>query len=338
MIWCCPRCHGDLAPKPDTSLRCIDCGCDYSSVSGIPDLRVPGESWVDFSADLQSARQLAAQNLALPELVRALYAMRSGWTADQIELRIDQILSAPQKLSSDVSGWLRELVAGDGIVLDLGCGAGMLLAAMHQGRGKVGIGIDVSMTWLVAAQRLIADHGGDPVLAAALGESLPLKRESIDAVISLDVIEHVKDPRQYLREIDRVVRSGGQIALSSPNRFSLTAEPHVFLWGVGWLPRKWQEVYVEWRSGRPYDDTRLMSSRELRRCMTQNTSFRSRILIPPVPPEDVLRFHITKALFARIYNRLASSRLLRPLFLMVGPYFRVIGVKTAGAAPKHARA
>lgn len=122
-------------------------------------------------------------------------------------------------MKDDVAGWLQPAINGDGTFLDLGCGAGMLLAA-SMGQGRSGIGIDVSMTWLVVAKRLVAEFGGEPILAAALGESLPLKHNSIDAVISLDVIEHVRDPGSYHRQIERVVRPGGRIALSTPNRFS----------------------------------------------------------------------------------------------------------------------
>jgi 2-polyprenyl-3-methyl-5-hydroxy-6-metoxy-1,4-benzoquinol methylase len=325
MMWCCPRCHGDLKTEGE-QLQCAGCLSRYETVAGIPDLRVPGDSWIDFEDDLKSARRLAALECSLPELVREVFAMRPGWEDARIDRRTREVLAAPAKLKDDVSSWLSPMVERKGTVLDLGCGAGMLIAALPR-EGTTAIGIDVSMTWLVAAKRLITEFGGVPILAAALGESLPLRLDTLDSVISLDVIEHVRDPETFLSEINRVVRPGGQIALSTPNRFSLTKEPHVFVRGVGWLPAKWQARYVHWRSGKIYDDTRLMSSFGLRKRLQRNTDFRFRILIPEVPAANLKVFRPGKARLARLYNRLAGVGTMRALFLLVAPFFRVTGVK-----------
>jgi SAM-dependent methyltransferase len=83
------------------------------------------------------------------------------------------------------------------------------------------------MAWLVIAKWMIAFHGSDPILAAGVGEWLPLRDGQLSGVVSLDVIEHVRDSDRYLCEIDRVVGVGGSVALRTPNRFSLTSEPHV---------------------------------------------------------------------------------------------------------------
>lgn len=77
-IWRCPRCRGALARSKET-LDCRTCGHRYGQVDGIPDLRIPGESWIDFEEDLAIAREVAALDLPLEGLVRAVYARRSGW-------------------------------------------------------------------------------------------------------------------------------------------------------------------------------------------------------------------------------------------------------------------
>lgn len=48
-----------------------------------------------------------------------------------------------------------------------------------------------------------------------VGESLPFPDESIDAVISLSVVEHVKNPFAYAKEIFRVCKKGGEIIVDS---------------------------------------------------------------------------------------------------------------------------
>lgn len=332
MIWCCSRCRGGLQagqdglPSGREMLKCLGCGSTFEVVAGIPDLRLAGDSWIDFEEDLVIARELAALDCTLAELVRSVYARRPGWDVKRVEQRTREVLQASSKLERDVSGWLHTTVDHRSIVLDLGCGAGMLIAAAAA-QGKDAIGIDVSMTWLVVAKRLITEAGGKPVLAAALGEALPLATNSVRSLVSLDVIEHVRDPDQFLREMNRVVQPGGRIALSTPNRFSLSAEPHVFVWGVGWLPKRWQRGFVRWRSGKSYDDTLLMSSFGLRSRIRRNTSFSIEILIPAIPPEQLAAFRPLKRTIGLTYNRLASNRLLRVFFLLIGPFFRVLGVQ-----------
>lgn len=332
MIWCCPRCRGTLLVDRK-GLRCAACASTFELVAGIPDLRIPGDSWIDFEDDLVLARELAALDCPLTELVRSVYARRPGWDQGRIDLRTREVLEAPRKLDRQVTGWLRSTVEGKGILLDIGCGAGMLLAAVAA-QNRPAIGIDVSMTWLVVAKRLIAEFGGQPVLAAALGEALPLASNSVTSLVSLDVIEHVRNVDQYLRELDRVVAPSGHVALSTPNRFSLSAEPHVFVWGVGWLPRPWQRAFVSWRSGRAYDDTTLMSSLELRRHVRRTTSFAIDILIPKIPREHLAAFRPLKRAIGRIYNLFAPIGPMRAFFLLVGPFFRIVGVqRKAGGEP-----
>jgi SAM-dependent methyltransferase len=237
------------------------------------------------------------------------------------------VLQGAGRLQSELRGWLKDVVKPDEMFLDLGCGAGSLLVAAVA-NGCRGIGVDVSMTWLVVARQLIIEAGGEPILAAGLGESLPLPDNMIDAVVSLDVIEHVGDPARYLSEISRVTKPRGHVALSTPNRFSLTPEPHVFVWGVGWLPQPWQVPYVRWRSGLDYSGTKLMGSAGLSRLLRANTEFKADIIVPPISQEEIGRFRAFKARVARAYNRINAKPYLRWFFLLVGPFFRVVGTKT----------
>lgn len=323
-VWCCPRCHGTLFHDADT-VYCGDCRHVYECIDGIPDLRVPSDSWIDFAKDSQLARELVSLDLDLEGIVYEMYSRRPNWDEERIRLRTRQVLAAPDRLLDDINGWLQQAIS-DGTYLDLGCGAGGLISAASR-HGCKGVGLDVSMAWLVIAKRMIAFHGGDPVLAAGVGEWLPLRDGQLSGVVSLDVIEHVRDPDRYLREIDRVVGAGGRIALSTPNRFSLTSEPHVFVWGVGWLPRSLQAPYVRWRSGKDYDDTVLMSSFDLCRRINRNTNFQVVLDLPPVPQIEIDRFPKTKARLARIYNQVRYWRILRAALVTVGPFFQIVGAK-----------
>lgn len=350
MSWCCPRCHGALT-RDDAELACPRCVARYPVVAGIPDLRIPGPSWIDPAQDRADAEVLAARLAAArgnhshandgtasnggataasrgeaAAAIRSVFAARPGWTAARVETRTREVLTAPQHLKTQIREWLAPIVAQDGAILDVGCGPGMLLAAAADS-GRPLIGIDVSLVWLVAARALIEEYGGTADLAAALGEALPLADGAVGAVVSLDVIEHVDAPDRYLQEIDRALRPSGVLALSTPNRFSLAAEPHVGVWGVGWLPRTWQADYVRWRSGEPYHSVWLRSGRELRHLLAANTHCACRLMAPAVPAHALQHFPPHRRRLARLYNRLAEWRPTQPLLLFVGAFFRVVGVK-----------
>ncbi len=300
----------------------------YPSFDGIPDLRVPGPNWVDPEEDLAEARRLIAETagFSTEETVRFVFARRTEMDAAWRETRTRQVMQGAGRLAPELDGWLSEATTG-GTFLDLGSGPGQLLAAAAA-TGRPGIGIDVRLVWLLVAKRLIEDAGGTPVLAAAMAEALPLADGSVTGVVSLDVIEHVGDVPAYLREIDRVLAPGGHASLATPNRYSLTAEPHVGVWGVGWVPRRWQKHYVRARSGLPYEFVQLLGTGETHRLFRRHTRIGIRILIPEVPTVEIARFGPARAALARLYNRLVRLKVLHPLFCRIGPFFRVAGRKT----------
>jgi len=332
MIWACPACRRSLESR-ESELCCDGCEARYPSVDGIPDLRLPAETWIDFEEDNARARRLVEDTRDLPieAMVRAVFEAQSPGDARRVAIRTRQVLEGPERLRRQIDGWLGPVVRKEGRFLDLGCGAGSLLAAAtdrtpaSRDGDRTRIGIDVSMTWLVVARRLVREWGGTPILAAALADALPLPDRVVSGVVSLDVIEHVGDPRRYLREVNRVLAPGGHIAISTPNRYSLAAEPHVFVWGVGWMPRSLQQPYVRWRSGKEYAFVRLLGHRELRRLFIEETDLRVRILTPTIPDEEIGGFPRYRRLLASLYNRLVSIRALRWVFLEVGSFFRVVG-------------
>lgn len=311
-------------------MDCRACGRRYPVIGGVPDLRIDTLCPFDLVED---QRRVAAflkdiNGLNATASVRQVFARRSSWSEKLINSRTEGVLRAPEQLAEEVGGWLREIVFQDLQFLDLGCGPGTLLAAAAR-QGRSGVGVDLSLEWLVVAHRLITAHGGSPALAAGLGEALPLRDGSIGGIAGLDVIEHVSDVGQVLADSDRVLRPGGALVLTTPNRFSLTPEPHVFIWGVGWLPHRMQAPYVKWRSGEPYPNTRLMSSWRLVKLVQSHTSLKPHIVIPPVRPADARRSRLRGLLIA-LYNRLMKLRLLRPFFLLCGPFFVLWGHKPQG--------
>ncbi|MEV7993601.1 class I SAM-dependent methyltransferase [Streptomyces sp. NPDC086077] len=103
-----------------------------------------------------------------------------------------------------------------GRVLDAGCGTGRALPPLRAAVGASGVvfGADLTPAMLQAAARAGRDRDGWLLLADVA--ALPLRSESLDAVFAAGLIAHLPDPAQNLRELARVVRPGGSLALFHP--------------------------------------------------------------------------------------------------------------------------
>ncbi len=94
-------------------------------------------------------------------------------------------------------------------MLDVGCGTGATVSLLER-YGTV-TAIDVS----VQAIQYCKEQGRSR-LCQADGSCLPFADESFDLVTALDLLEHVEDESEGLRELSRVLKSGGRILLSVP--------------------------------------------------------------------------------------------------------------------------
>jgi SAM-dependent methyltransferase len=92
-------------------------------------------------------------------------------------------------------------------LLDVGCGGAWL--GDHFERYT---GVDVSPEAVGAAQ-----GRGIEVLQIEPGQALPFPDQSFDGVVLKDVLEHVGDPVALVRDVHRVLRSGGKVFASSPD-------------------------------------------------------------------------------------------------------------------------
>lgn len=107
------------------------------------------------------------------------------------------------------------LTEGDA-VLDAGCGTGRALPALRSAVGTRGtvLGADLTPAMLEAAVRAGRDSDGTLLLADVA--RLPLRDESLDAVFAAGLIAHLPQADAGLRELARVVRTGGVLALFHP--------------------------------------------------------------------------------------------------------------------------
>lgn len=133
---------------------------------------------------------------------------------------------------------LRPLLEGK-TVLDLGSFAGGRGTAWAERYGLQHIiGVDVDEAFLESARRFARSRGVSAEYRLARGESLPLDDQSVDAVLTFDVFEHVQEPAQVLRECARVLKDGGTAFIVFPSYYQ-PIEHHLGLVtrfpGLQWL-------------------------------------------------------------------------------------------------------
>jgi 2-polyprenyl-3-methyl-5-hydroxy-6-metoxy-1,4-benzoquinol methylase len=119
--------------------------------------------------------------------------------------------SSHERIHRVVADTLAARGAG-GVLADVGCGSGALWSLLR-GRFSTCVGVDV------------VRYGGLPEDVefhhADLDAGLPLGDGVVDAAVAVEVIEHLENPRAFVRELARIVRPGGWVAISTPNQVSV---------------------------------------------------------------------------------------------------------------------
>ncbi len=98
-----------------------------------------------------------------------------------------------------------------GPVLDVGCGGGLFLR-MLQDRGFRAMGLDFSLD----AARVAWSVNRAPATCATL-EAAPFARQTCAAVTMFHTLEHLYEPRSYLRAAHELLRPGGRLVVQVPN-------------------------------------------------------------------------------------------------------------------------
>jgi SAM-dependent methyltransferase len=142
----------------------------------------------------------------------AYYTVNTGVEASQIFWSYDSVADHVDlcRYETTLPVFLQHLPR-EGAILDAGCGLARWVIYLRE-RGYHVFGVDRSQTALRQTQRFtaVALFAGDTL-------QLPVKDESLAAVISLGVIEHVRSgPVPSLRELRRVLKPAGVALVAVP--------------------------------------------------------------------------------------------------------------------------
>lgn len=133
----------------------------------------------------------------------------------------------------------RSLSPFDGLrILDVGCGGGLISEPLAR-LGAVVTGIDAADANIAVARAHARDAHLDIDYRHASAEELSAVDERFDAVLALEIVEHVADLDAFLAAAAALVRPGGAFIASTLNRtpksllFAIVGAEYV----LGWLPR-----------------------------------------------------------------------------------------------------
>ncbi|MGR3545167.1 MAG: bifunctional 2-polyprenyl-6-hydroxyphenol methylase/3-demethylubiquinol 3-O-methyltransferase UbiG [Paracoccus sp. (in: a-proteobacteria)] len=127
---------------------------------------------------------------------------------------------------------------GDLRVLDIGCGGGLVAEPMARLGASV-TGADAASGNIEVARLHAEGQGLDISYHVTTAEALAQDGAVFDAVLALEIVEHVADPAAFLATCQALVRPGGLVILSTLNRTARSFGAAIIgaEWVMRWLPR-----------------------------------------------------------------------------------------------------
>ncbi|MGD1048018.1 MAG: methyltransferase domain-containing protein [Candidatus Krumholzibacteriaceae bacterium] len=198
---------------------------------------------------------------------------------------------------------VRDLAPPTGaVMLDLGCGNGAQTILFGDDFPRI-IGVDLGVHYLKEMMREVERRGlaGRMLPVCSDSSRLPLSDASIDFAISFEVLEHVRREEETLSELARVMRPGGVVALSVPNRWWIF-ETHganlpLLPWNrvplFSWLPKG---IHDRWARARIYTKREIVEK-------LGNAGFSVRRVVYISAPMDVVKWKpLRRVLRATIFR------------------------------------
>jgi SAM-dependent methyltransferase len=184
-----------------------------------------------------------------PDLNPPVPHLAAGMPADAGQLILRRRVSLVESI----------LPAPGGHLLDFGCGNGAQTRLLAPKFDQV-TGVDINEEFL-AGFRAALQHspGADGVQALATGgRAVDLPEASVDVATSFTVLEHVPDEMFVLQDLHRLLKPGGRLILTVPNRWWVFethgADLPLLPWNrvpfVSWWPKK---LHDRWARARIYD-------------------------------------------------------------------------------------
>ncbi len=128
-------------------------------------------------------------------------------------------------------------------ILDVGFGSGGVSVAFARSGGVVS-GVDVDQELKDVAERLAKESNLNIDFKIYNGVDLPFPADYFDFIVCSSVLEHVSFPEKVLNDMLRVLKPGGRMLLSLPNKYA-PKETHTLAYFVSYMPRKIADQYLK---------------------------------------------------------------------------------------------
>ena len=199
-----------------------------------------GQNRIAFSTDVDSDISQAMQLYLISDL-----GIDPAAAAQRSAIEVDRII--PKSVISQLES--HGVLIEDRRVLDLGAGLGGLSEELLLCGAKL-FSLEPGEAWALLTKRRLERHSRAFELLHSGGESIPLPNNSVDLIISLQVLEHVRDPAKVLSEAFRVLRPGGHFLLACENYLAFW-EPHYKIMWFPLLPKPIGSLYLRLRGRSP---------------------------------------------------------------------------------------
>jgi arsenite methyltransferase len=152
-----------------------------------------------------------------PDVPKNTGAIQAAWASPIGSMFYDNAQAISRRL---LSAWQHPVdwldIPSGGTALDVGSGPGNVTASLAGAAGPDGLalGVDISRAMLERAVR--AESGSNVGFIRADAQRLPLRDNTVDAVVSLAVLQLIPNPAAALAEMARVLRPGRKLAIMVP--------------------------------------------------------------------------------------------------------------------------
>jgi ubiquinone/menaquinone biosynthesis C-methylase UbiE len=151
-------------------------------------------------------------------------------------------------------------------ILDVGCSQGLTIGYIAQAFHRVE-GIDIDKSALETAKHRLDRLGLKTKLHHYSGKRLPFQNNVFDGIVATEVFEHVDDRKLFISELHRVLKRGGKLLITAPNKlYPIECEFHLPF--LSYLPKSLADIYVKLsKKGDSYDHIHHPTYTEFQRAL-----------------------------------------------------------------------